>query len=201
MASNEPWRPVINGLLYTVQFREALDEDYAAHLAKYFIDRPLAGLTADQQYTALSTAADSGTELTQMIPEAHSEADFRSFVGMVVAQMDALRPWPEPPFERVTLARWDEFPTPVVIGRLTLMAPDVQSSLKMALRTLPGLNLRGLVLRLKSGALVALIARWWPESRDTAVIAQDDERDPDEILRELLDATQFPEEELIKTSS
>ncbi len=195
------WRPVVNALLYTVQFREDLDEDYATHIARHLIDRPLVDRTAEQQYAALAEAAETGTDLTQLEPEAHSEADFRAFMSMVVAQMDALRPWPEQPFERIPLERWDQFPNPVVIGRLTLMAPEVQDALRMFFRTLQDTDQLCLALRLESGALVALVAQWWPGSFDTAVITQDGQRDPDEILQALLEATRCSEDVLLREAS
>ncbi len=200
MASTESWRPVVNALAHTVQFQETLDEDYAAHVAQNLIARPLVEHTAEDQYAAFARAAETGTDLTQLVPGVHTEADFRAFMSAVVAQMDALRPWPEPPFERVPLERWEQFPNPVVIGRLKRLPMKVQSALQTSFRKLQDTDQLCVSIRLKSGALVALVAQWWPNSHDSAVITQAGQHDPDDVLRELLDITRFPEEKLIKTS-
>ncbi|MFC7344561.1 hypothetical protein [Saccharopolyspora griseoalba] len=201
MASNETWRPVVNALAHTVQFQKTLDEDYAAHVAQSLIVRPLVEHTAEQQYAALARAAETGTDLTQLVADAHTEADFRTFMSAVVAQMDALRPWPEPPFERVPLERWEDFPSPEVIGRVKRLPMKVQTALQVSLRKLQDTEQLCVTLRLKSGALVALVAQWWPDSHDSAVITQAGQHDPDRILRELRDITRFSEDKIIKTSS
>jgi hypothetical protein len=50
---------------------------------------------------------------------------------------------------------------------------------------------RGAVLRLKSGTVVALVSRWWPDSYDIAVVTQGQSQHPDEVIQELIDATNF----------
>ena len=104
-SSRESWRGAVNCVLYGAQFQEDLTSDLAARVAPGLIQKPLAGLTAEQQLMALSTAAESGNGLTNLIPEAHSEDEFRKFLGMVVDQMDALRPWPEPPYTELNITQ------------------------------------------------------------------------------------------------
>lgn len=200
MTPSEDWRPVVNGVLYSVQFREILNEELAVHTARSIIHRPLAGLTAEEQYAALTTAVQSGTELTWLEPESHNEGDFRAFLSMVLHQMNTLRPWPEPSYERVELSRWSDFQDPVVIGRLTQSPPKVEKKTATIFSRLDDTGQRAAVLRLRSGALVALVARWWPDSNNVAVITQGSSQ-PDDVVRELLDATQLSEDVVTRTSS
>lgn len=194
VTSSDEWRPVVNGLLHSVQFRERLDADYAAEVAQHLIARPIVGISAERQYAALAYAVESGTDLTRLTPDAHDEADFRAFISMIVERMDALRPWPAKPFEKVPMLRWSEFSGPVLIGRLAVMSMVVERKLRMGFVRLADTGQRCLVLRLSSGALVALVAGWWPGSRDIAVLAQNDE-DPETVIRALFDAAELPEGE------
>lgn len=193
----ENWRFVANGIFTGIQFREELDEENAAGVAKFILERPLVGLDRDQQYAALVEAVERGHDLTLLDRNAHSEDSYRAFLAMIVSQLDALRPWPELPFETVYLERWDEFPAPVVSGRLELRRMKVEQALRDTLQRFADTRQSGIVLRLPSGALVAIIVRWWPDSHHCAVITNAS-NDADQVLRELLEATQLPGDKLTR---
>lgn len=185
--SQESWRPVVNGVLYSVQFHDDLTDDLAGHLARQILHRPLAGLAREGQYEALATAVHTGEGLTRFLPQSHAEGAFRDFVARVVGQLDALRPWPEPAYEEILLSRWEDFANPVLIARLTLSSPKVQQKTESIFANLDDIGKGGIVLRLQSGAQVALVSRWWSDSNHSAVFTQGVcEHD---VIQELVDVT------------
>ncbi len=189
MANPEEWRPFVNEILYGVQFHEQLTEDTAARIARDIIREPLVNLTYEEQYAALATAVESGVDLTRLEPDRHAESDFREFLSMILGQMDALRPWPDPPYELVGMSRWEEFADPVVIARVLMGPMKAENKINAIFDSWDDIGKRGAVLRLKSGAVVALVARWWPDSSHIAVVSQGHCPRPDEVIQELIDAT------------
>ena len=193
MTSSAPgrpsWRGAVNGVLYTVQFHESLTRDLAADRAQMLLKQPLAGFTEEQQYDALREAVESGTDLTQLIPEPHSEQDFRQFLVLLIEELDALRPWPEPAFRALDVSRWDELGELTVIARLPVVVPRVEAKISTVFWKLDDLGKRAAVLRLtSSGAVVAFVAGWWPDSRNVALAAAP-EHDPNAIIDELTTST------------
>lgn len=193
--SREFWRGAINGVLYGVQFQEALTSDLAASVAPRLITKPLAGMTAEQQLTALRTAAESGSGLTNLIPESHSEEDFRAFLWRVIDQMETLRPWPEPPYTEVNITQWSDFTNPVLIAHLPMNAAEAEEEVGTIFWKLEDIGKRAAVLQLKSGVVMALVARWWPESNTLALLTQD-QQDPEAVVAELIEATSLTTDDI-----
>ena len=193
--SRESWRGAVNGVLYGVQFQETLTSDLASSVAPRLIKKPLAGLTAEQQLAALSTAADSGSDLTKLIPEAHSEADFRAFLWLVIDQMETLRPWPEPPYTELNTTQWSDFTDPVLIARFPKSTPKAEGKLGTIFWRLEDIGKRAAVLQLKSGTVIALVARWWPESNTLALLTQG-QQDPEAVITELIESTNLTTDDL-----
>lgn len=193
--SRESWRGAVNGVLYGVQFQDELTSDLASRMAQRFIRKPLAGLTAEGQYAELSTAAESGSDLTALIPDAHSEEEFRNFLSLLVDQMDALRPWPEPPYAEVNISQWGELTDPVLIARFPKSTPKAEEKIGTVFWRLEDIGKRAAVLQLKSGTVVALVARWWPESNTIALLTQG-QQDADAVLTELAEATYLTDGDL-----
>ncbi len=193
--SRESWRGAINGVLYGVQFQDELTSDLAYHMAQRYIRKPLAGLTAEGQYAELSTAAESGSDLTKLIPEAHSEEEFRNFLWLVINQMDALRPWPEPPYTEVNITQWSEFTQPALIAHLPLNAAEAEEEVGTIFWRLEDIGKRAAVLQLKSSAVVALVARWWPKSNTLALLTQG-QQDPEAVITELIESTNLTTDDL-----
>ena len=190
--SHQSWRPVVNGVLLSVQF-DQLTDDLAGHAARELLQKPLASFTREEQHAALTTAVHTGTGLTSFIPDAHGEGEFRNFLTRVVDQLDALRPWPEPAYEEIVLSRWENFPNPVLIARLALSPPKVQQKTESIFSNLEDTaGKAAVVLRLKSGTQVALVSPWWPDSIHSAVLTQGScEHD---VIQELVEATHMETE-------
>lgn len=186
--SLESWRGAVNGVLYGVQFEEKLTNELASRMAPGLIRKPLAGRTAEGQYAELDTAVNVGTDLTKLIPDAHSEEKFRNFLSLLISQMDALRPWPEPPYTEINITQWSEFADPVLIARFPKSAPKVEHKIKTVFWRLEDIGVRAAVLGLKSGTVVAFVDRWWPESNAIAVVTQG-QQNPDAVITELTEAT------------
>lgn len=188
MSSRESWRGAVNSVLHEVHAEEALTSDLAARLAPQLIRHP-AGLTAEGLYTELNTAAATGSNLTQLMPDAHSEAAFRTFLSLVTDQMDALRPWPEPPYTELNITQWAELTDPVVIARLTMGAPGIEAEVGTILAELGDIQKRAAVLQLKSGIVVALVTRWWTSPYSAAAVVTEGQQDPDAVIAELAEVT------------
>lgn len=182
------WRPVVNGILYSIKFHDQLTDEIVEHTAREIIRNPLAGLSAEDQYTALAEAVTSGEDLTKLEPEAHTENAFRDFLARLVAQLDAFRPWPEPAYERLDVSRFSDLANPVVIARLPMSAAKAEQKSGATFGRLEDIGKRAAVLRVNSGTVVALVARWWPESNTIAVITQG-QPSPDAVITELIEAT------------
>ncbi len=183
------WQGVANGILYSVQFSEVLDENEARRIAIRQVERPLGRLTAQQQYDALTDALRAEGRLVDSgITDRHSEASFRGFLVKVLEEMDRLRPWPEPPFDRLGLQEWERFADAVPIARLSLNMPDLQGKMRIPFGIPEGYDKSVSLLRLNSGDVIALVSDWWPGSEHTAVLAADNTGDPEEVVSKLIKA-------------
>lgn len=90
------WRGVNGGVLYSVQFARELDDTVVDRIARWLLGEPLWDLTQQQEYDALAEALRSDAQLTEFIPEAHTEEAYRDFLRRLLARLDEARPWPDP---------------------------------------------------------------------------------------------------------
>lgn len=88
------WRGVNNGVLYSVQFAQELNDAQVDRIARWLLGQPLWELTQQQEYDALAEALRSDAQLTKLIPEPHTENAYRDFLRRVLARLDQARPWP-----------------------------------------------------------------------------------------------------------
>jgi hypothetical protein len=88
------WRRVNNGVLYSVQFAQELDGAEVDRIARWLLGRPLWDLTQQQEYDALAQALRSDAQLTELIPDRHTEEAYRDFLHRLLARLDEARPWP-----------------------------------------------------------------------------------------------------------
>jgi hypothetical protein len=203
---SEPTQLVISTLLYTGKF-EKLDDALVERRARALIEEPLGELTTEDEYQAIVEALDSDARLSTVIrlPEwikGHSEQEFRDFLQQLLDQLDAKRPWPEPAHRELNVQRWSDYQDARVVGRIKLpyLAPQgsAQSRTNYGFSKVDvgGRKLDGLILRLRSGDEVALAGPWWPGSKDVALLSQDPQRSPEELVSALIEATRFTPEEV-----
>jgi hypothetical protein len=162
---SEPnWRTVANGILYSVQFKRQLDDGVVDRIAHAILTEPLFDLTATENYESIVDALRTEAKLTELIPAPHGEREFRDFLLRLVKRLDALRPWPELPYQRLDVrldaALWDGFSQARPIAALRLDSLAVERRLhRMFQHVAEGdRGLLVLVLRLASGEELALVA-------------------------------------------
>ena len=128
-------------------------------------------VTAGDQYADLVRALASDAQLTELIPDAHTEPSFRAFLSNVLRKMDALRPWPEPPFRPMPVSEWKNFAEARPIARVDLSWVRVQERVHQTFYVPEGTDLEVLLLRMASGAEVAFVAPG-PKSRNVDEIGR-----------------------------
>lgn len=190
----ELWQGTSNTVLYSIQAEPELGDAVVARIARALLEQPLSDLTPEQEYAALAEALRSGAQLTEFMPGRHSEERYRDFLRRLLARLDAMRPWPEPPFRPLDMSHWDGFAGAQPVARLSSDYLNIQERLHRAF-TKAG-DQEVLMLRLKSGDEVALVNPWWPENNDTAVLRRDPGRSPEQVLAAFLDATPFSSDEI-----
>jgi hypothetical protein len=180
----EEWRGVSNAVLYGLIFKPTLDDSEVDRIANELITEPLWTLTPQQGYDRLVEALRSDVDLNSDLQTPHSDAEYREFLKRLVDRMDALRPWPELPFQELDTSRWSSFVGSQPIARIDESYPYVQGLFHRVFTGLePGRS--GLILRLKSGTEVAFVAPWWPESDDVAILRHDPQIPAQQVIDEL----------------
>lgn len=197
--AGEWWRPVTWALLYTAQF-DRLDEALIDRRARALLAEPLADLTPEDEYRAISAALASDAWLTERVPEPHGEQEFRDFLQRVRARMDAKRPWPTPLHRPLCESRWVEYNDARVVGRIGMDYVDAQDRIHYVFRTaqVGDQRIHVLVLLLRSGDEVALAAPWWPGSQDVAVLSRDHDRFSGAVVAALVDGSGFAPDEVVE---
>ncbi|MFE3797543.1 hypothetical protein [Nocardia tengchongensis] len=185
----EAWRAVVTAVLYRVQFAATLGDVEARRTAEWLVHKPLWDLTVEDQYRDLTAALGTRAALDTVVHAPFPEAEKREFFTKVVAELDAMRPWPERPYREIPLERWAEFVHLTPIARIDMDWTNLQPLLGKMFRQPPGYNRELLLLRLKSGAEVAFIWPGWPDRNATALVTRDNTADPSAVIRELLSST------------
>ncbi len=195
------WRGVVNGILYTVQFQQELDDAQVERTARAMIAEPLYDLPTVEIRDAVSAALDSDEQLTQLIPEAHGEAEFRAFLRRVVERLDALRPWPEPAYRRLPAETWRELAGAPVVAHVPLSHVKLQERLRKLFQPVADGAVRRpvLVLRLAAGDVVAFAGSTQPAGTGVDVHYAGP-RPAAEVLRDLQAAAGLSPAELVPAS-
>lgn len=192
----QPAAGVSNMILYGVQFTDELDDDAVEDVAKRAIENPGANFTTEEMYAGIVEALASDETLTGLIPgHQHGEQDYRDFLARVVRRLDAMRPWPERPFQPVDPSSLGNLDSARLIARIKLSVIKVEPRLRTVFRQV-GDGRRVVALRLKSGAEVVLVAKWWPESKDTALLLPDPHRPSADVMEEFCTATGITRDEI-----
>jgi hypothetical protein len=191
----ETWRAVVNMVLDDTM-EDTLDDAVAARAARALIDRPLGYLTAAEEFSALEVAIRTGTGFGETIPVSHSDDTIRTFLGRVLAEMDQLRPWPEPSHQRMRPSEWRGFPS-APHARIGVSYPQVGRLVDQVFEPSGGRDEQQvLVLRLRSGAELAFVGPWWAESEDVAVLFRGTRQSPRQVMDELVRVTQLKPDDI-----
>ncbi|MFE3445568.1 hypothetical protein ACFXNW_21265 [Nocardia sp. NPDC059180] len=180
---------VVNALLYSVQFDDLDSASTVQKIADTMVARPFLGVSPEEGYQALVEGLDSTDLLTASIPTEHGEAEFRWFLAAVLGRLDAMRPWPEPPFQCLPDSRFEEFANASAIGVSNRPVWRIEQVLGQQFQRRNDSQQAFLLLRLHSGAEVGFIAPYWPESSGIAILTTSRDRAAEDVLRELIECT------------
>ncbi|MEV0805281.1 hypothetical protein [Micromonospora sp. NPDC050200] len=89
----DDWKGVVNQILYGLIFTAELDDVAAARMAEAMVERRYFGAGPGVYAAAITRARRHRGPLTDEMPTPHGEEGFRSFLGLLAAQLDARRPW------------------------------------------------------------------------------------------------------------
>ncbi|MEV1068024.1 hypothetical protein [Streptomyces sp. NPDC050263] len=186
---------VVVGILYCVQFSGELDDDEVARMTRMTFEQPLYGLTTEEQYEGIEAALAVDDWGDALAWQPHAEPAVRDFLRRILARLDAQRPWPEPPFRNLGHSRWREFRNGTLLAELRMYAA-AQDPMHVRLRPVPGDEdrLRGVVLRLRSGDEVALVASPAPDGTDAVLMAVPPHRSAAEIVDAFVSCTGYERE-------
>jgi hypothetical protein len=187
---------VSNKILYGVMFEKELSDDLATSVAERAIEQPGANITTEQTYAGIINALHSNAVLTESIPgHRHSEPDYRDFLARVARNLDAMRPWAQGPFQAVDPLSFYDLDYARLIARVRLNILGIEQRLHQVFGR-AGDGGQVMALRLKSGAEVALVAQWWPDSTDVALLERDPRLQPADVLAEFCVATGITPDEI-----
>ncbi|WP_225729985.1 MULTISPECIES: hypothetical protein [unclassified Nocardia] len=184
----EEWRGVVNAILYVVQFDE-LGPEEVSRVSRNLLTKPFFDLTPDQEYRALLEALESGAELNATIGTRHSEAEIRDFLNRIVAELDDMRPWPEPQFQELPMTRWPEFAGRAPFAQVDVSWPEIETKLRLIFNKSDSDGRECLPVRMRSGVEVGFIWPGWPGSSATAVVALKTDLPAHRIVDEIIQAT------------
>jgi hypothetical protein len=194
----EWWQGVNGYVLYSVQFAQELDGARVDWIAHSLLSRPLWDLTRQQEYDALAEALRSDAQLTEFIPDRHTEEAYRDFLRRLLARLDAARPWPELPFQELSMSHWADFAEATAAARIGLSVKNIHERLHRfpARLTVAGTEREVLMLRLRSGDEVALVTPWWPGSADTVILQRGRASSAEQVIAEFIACTGFTADEV-----
>jgi hypothetical protein len=193
---NGDQRAVVNAILYGVQFADTLNAAEVDRTSSSLLHHPLWSLTPEQEYQSIVDALESGSEIGSIFGPRHSEVAVRNFLQQVVDRLDALRPWPDLPFQELSEIRWSEFSDAPAIARVAVSWPEIETRVgRIFTESLPD-SRQYLLLRLRSGIEVGFV---WPgENEDsTAIVAPNASVPEADIVQEIVDATDLGSPEVV----
>nr|WTB34935.1 hypothetical protein OG781_40580 [Streptomyces sp. NBC_00830] len=184
---------VLAAILYCLQFSRELGDEEVERISRVILEQPFYDLTTEEQYAGIEAALAVDAWKKDLSWQPHDEPSVRNFLRRLLERLDALRPWQEPPFRSLGLGRWEEFKHGALLAHVRLYSP-AQDQMHASLRTVPGdeHRLRGLVLRLRSGDEVALVAPPLPNGDDAVLMAVRPHRPALKVIEAFLTHTGYP---------
>ncbi|MGW7379115.1 hypothetical protein [Streptomyces sp. NPDC054794] len=184
---------VVVAILYCLQFSKELGDEEVERIARMILEQPFYDLTTEQEYEGIAAALAAEAWEDDLSWQPHGEPAIRDFLRRLLEHLDALRPWQEPPLRPLGFGRWEEFKDGVLLARVRLDAPS-QDVLHARLRAVPGDadGTRAVVLRLRSGDEVALMAPPLPDGYDALLKTVVPHRPAESVIEAFLTHTGYP---------
>ncbi|GEM31564.1 hypothetical protein NN3_25710 [Nocardia neocaledoniensis NBRC 108232] len=184
------WRPVVNTILYSIQFERALDDRVVDRIAHTLVTQPLATLVPEDEYGALVEGIATREPIPTLIQLPHPEAELREFLGRVVARMDEMRPWPTLPYLRMPKDSVSIFENAAPIARISASVGDIQGRISRAFYS--GTEYGTFIpLKMASGRVVGMFTPFWSDSDDIVLVDATHDPDPHAAITELLSVTRI----------
>lgn len=170
-----PWRGYINQLTYGIDLAQQVEDEVIQRRADSLVAQRIFSDPVERYYEAAKAALGSGEQLAE---DGHQDGVVKDFLARLLRKLDEQHPWPVPPFRTLENDHWSDVESAPVIGRIPLTRKSVEERLSRIFRPVQGS--RGeqfdvLVLRLRSGDLVGLIAPVSFSERGVSVRAYGDQ--------------------------
>ncbi|MFD6391571.1 hypothetical protein [Nocardia sp. NPDC060259] len=184
------WRPVVNAILYSVQFEKELDDQVVDRVAHSLVTEPLATLTPDEEYQALFEGLLTRAPLPALVQMPQKPAELREFLSRVAARMNSMRPWPTLPFLRLPEESGPLFKNATPVARISASVDYVQARISRGFYwgTEYGIFLP---LKLRSGRIIGMFTPYWDNSDDIVLVTAAQDPDPNAVIDELLSVTRI----------
>lgn len=188
-------------ILYGLIFTPRLDDQAVESTATALISRRVFRGPTDTYYQAIRRALESGATLNEGMSD-HSEAETRDFLSRLLVRLDELRPWPQPSFEKQDIAQWGNLGNARAIGLIGTTRLTIEDRLREMFDPIPvgDGRQRGLILRLRSGRIVALLAPPVLADPGIALLQPADDSSPAAALAEFCDLTGIPRDQVTEVT-
>ncbi|MFE7718018.1 hypothetical protein ACFU44_03130 [Nocardia rhizosphaerihabitans] len=184
------WRPVVNAILYSAQFEKELDDHVVGRIAYSLVTEPLATLTPEEQYQALSDGLATGAPLPTLVQMPQDPAELREFLGRVVARLDDMRPWSTLPYLRLPEDSVSSFKDATPIARISARVDDIQARISRGFYWGSEYGIF-IPLKMRSGRIIGMFTPFWDDSDDIVLVDATHDPDPDAVIDELLSVTRI----------
>lgn len=126
--------------------------------------------------------------------ENHSEATILLFLRQLLTELERRRPWPDPALLQADPDEWPSLGSSLPIAWMELPLPMVQESVKASFTAESDTDTPLLVLRLRTGQLVALVGEEGLEPSRFLLLLPDAEgqQDPAGVINYLVEYTGLP---------
>lgn len=183
-------RGVMNQLFYPIDGAPDLSDATAARLVDNIIEGRLFSAPVTDFAAAIDQTLRAGGLHPQTVSSTrrYTEPELMEFLGRVARALDSRRPWPPPRFAKLDVAEWPSFGSATPIARIDRPAHQLTGALGYSLDRVGQLPV--LILRLRTGEVVALLGSVDPRATSFALL-QRDPGDPSEIIAHFRTLTGF----------
>jgi hypothetical protein len=160
MASTQPaapWRGYVNQLTYGANLRERLSDEAVDRIVDALLAQQMFTEPVEAYYQASIDALRSGQRVAAL-PDQDEDAT-RDALSRITHRLDDRRPWPVHPFYQQDVGDWPALATAPVIGRVPLSEMEILDRLSRLFDSTGPETTKVMILKLRTGPLVALRTR------------------------------------------